>query len=408
MDKPLIILKLDSKTLFLLFVFFHLSAFAFVEERKVDSTQKDVGDLYRSIFKIKEKISNDSSNKVRLGPFYTPAPYPGYAITTGLLVGLANNISFYTHNGADAKISNIFIDNLYTQYGQSLNIVRSNIWLNHEKINLVGDWRIYKFPTNTFGLGIESKNENIDPIDFNHLKFYQILNYTVLKNTSLGIGYHLDYHWAIRETDNVDNHPTELRNYGLTKSSTSSGMSMNFQYDNRLNCNNPSQGAFLNLQLRSNTKSLGSDQNWQSVTIDARKYFMISKKRKDVLAFWSYNWLTTAGTPPYLDLPSSGFDISNNTAREYQEGRYRGRNFLYAEAQYRFKILKSGLLGATFSTSFTTVSSGYSNNITKINPALDIGLRIKINKHSNTNLCLDYGIGLNGGKGFTFNINEMF
>jgi hypothetical protein len=43
-----------------------------------------------------------------------------------------------------------------------------------------------------------------------------------------------------------------------------------------------------------------------------------------------------------------------------------------------------------------------------INPAWGAGLRIKLNKFSGTNLCIDYGVGLNGSRGFFVNLNEVF
>ena len=48
------------------------------------------------------------------------------------------------------------------------------------------------------------------------------------------------------------------------------------------------------------------------------------------------------------------------------------------------------------------------NAFEKINPGAGLGLRIKMNKSSNTNLCIDYGFGAMGSKGFAFNLNEVF
>jgi hypothetical protein len=41
-------------------------------------------------------------------------------------------------------------------------------------------------------------------------------------------------------------------------------------------------------------------------------------------------------------------------------------------------------------------------------PAGGIGLRIKVNKKSATNLAIDYGIGINGSRGFFVNLGESF
>ncbi|NBO50515.1 MAG: hypothetical protein EBU80_12515, partial [Chitinophagia bacterium] len=41
-------------------------------------------------------------------------------------------------------------------------------------------------------------------------------------------------------------------------------------------------------------------------------------------------------------------------------------------------------------------------------PGYGIGLRIKVNKHSDANICIDYGFGKNGSRGFAVNLGEIF
>jgi len=378
-----------------------------LEHREEEKKQMDVGDLLRHITK-KKIIIKDTLEDKRRRLFYTPILYPGYALVTGYLVGLANNISFYTHMGKDAKISNILIENIYTQYKQYINIVRSNIWLKHERFNLQGDWRYYKFPTNTFGLGSKTSLSDRDPVDYSHLRVNEIIMGKIASNIFIGTGINLDYHWNIQETANAGSVPTDMTRYGYNRTSLSSGITLNMQFDNRLNGNNPSNGTYANLQVRNNLKILGSNTNWQSVILDVRHYIPLSRKTHNVLALWTYNWFTLSGTPPYFDLPSSGWDTQNNMAREYVEGRFRGLNLMYAEAEYRFRITKNELLGGVVFSDISTLTEWPTNSFERANVGAGLGLRIKLNKFSRTNLCIDYGIGTSGAKGFSFNINEVF
>jgi hypothetical protein len=48
------------------------------------------------------------------------------------------------------------------------------------------------------------------------------------------------------------------------------------------------------------------------------------------------------------------------------------------------------------------------SELTTIAPGWGGGLRIKLNKESGSNLCIDYGFGLNGSRGFFVNLNEVF
>jgi outer membrane protein assembly factor BamA len=394
-------------------------SFRFLEANNIDNdtikystignNQKDIYDLLRAITKSKKIVKEDSSKKDLLGPFYTIIPYPGYAMVTGFLFGFVSNVSFLTHKGNDAKVSSILMSNIYSQYKQFMNIINSNIWLDNEKINLTGDWRFYKFPTYTYGLGSKTSLSNADAIDYSRVRIYEVVMGNIAKNLFAGIGYNLDYYGNITELyQSPANDPDYDDRYGLTVSSISSGISLNVQYDDRLNSNNPEKGTYVYVQYRDNRTALGSTNNWTSLLIDARHYIQLSKVSGNVLAFWSYDWFTLSGMPPYLDLPATGEDSYNNTARGYIEGRFRGLNLLYAEAEYRFRLLKSGLLGGVLFSNASTVSEFPGNKFERINPGNGIGLRVKMNKSASTNLCIDYGIGTGGSRGFSFNLNEVF
>lgn len=372
----------------------------------ITTEQKDISDVYQSVFKIKSKP--DTITKHGLGPFYTPIIYPGYALVTGGLIGLVNSVSFYTNNRENAKISTIVTDNVYTQYKQSINIIRSNVWLNHDKINLLGDWRIYRFPTNTYGLGSKTTFNDANAVDYSQLRIYEVALRQVSQNILVGIGYNYDRHWNIKETNYSAQHLTDLDNYGFSDKSVSSGVSFNFQFDNRLNSNNPHGGSYANVQIKDNLTFLGSDSNWSSAIFDFRHYINLSKIRRNILAFWTYNVLTLNGKPPYFDLPTTGGDTFNNTARGYAEGRFKGLNLLYFETEYRFDFTKSGILGGILFTNISSLSEQTSGQFQQVNGAYGMGLRIKLNKKADTNFVIDYGIGTGGSKGFSFALNEMF
>ena len=371
--------------------------------------EMDIGDYYRKITKKKSfLLPTDTIFLTSRGPFFTPLIIPGYAMVTGFLGEFTTNISFYTLRNDTAKISSISTTNLYSQYRQIMNIINSNIWTNNNKYNLLGDYRYYIFPTNDFGLGSKTSLADATKIDYSHLRIYEVVLRKITNNFYIGAGYNLDYYWSIKETKDSANVVTGMDMYGFKPTSISSGITANIQYDNRLNCNNPTNGSYANLQFRDNSTIIGSNSNWQSLVLDIRHYFELSKTSQNILALWSYDWLTLNGKPPYLDLPSAGGDAYNNTARGYVEGRFRGLNFLYSEAEFRFKILNNGFLGGTFFANVSSFSDYPSNKFTGVDPGYGVGLRIKMNKKSNVNLAVDYGIGTGGSRGFVFNMSEVF
>lgn len=365
---------------------------------------KDFFDLFKNP-KKNNTGQTDSLTQKGLGPYFAFLPAVGYAIASGYIGGLATCVSFFTDE-SKSKNSSILAGAYYTQNNQYWTIINTNVIVDKGKYNFVGDWRLYKFPTITYGLGSNSLLSEADHISYNYLKLYQVALEEIVPYLYAGIGYHLDFHFNIYEL-NAGTRETEFQQYGLTNQSYSSGVSLNLLYDNRANTINPSKGTYANIQIRQNCTFLGSNQNWNSLLIDAREYVTFPAMSKNVIALWSYNNFTF-GNPPYLDLPSVGWDTYNNTGRGYAQGRFRGKDLVYLESEYRFTLTRNGLLGGVIFANEETLTEWPSNNFGSLMPGYGFGIRLKLNKHSDTNLAIDYGFGKDGSRGFFFNLGEVF
>jgi hypothetical protein len=366
--------------------------------------QEDVIDVLRRVTGKKKLFAQDTAAR-KVGKIYPSLlPAAGYSITTGFTAVLAINASFYTALD-NTNLSVITSDPLYSINKQGIVPLISNIWLKNNKINLLGDYRFYKYPSETYGLGSKSLLKNVDSIDYSYLKVWQAVLFKISHNLYAGPGYALDYHNNITS----DNSESEIEQYsnGATKS-LSSGAIMQIQYDSRENINNPVNAFYVSIKYRDNLTALGSYNNWQSLEFDFRKYIKILPSSPNVLAFWSWDVFTFDGKPPYLDLPSTGWDTYSNTGRGYIQGRFRGSNMIYLEGEDRFRITRNGLLGGVVFVNAETVSKLPSLNKASINPAEGLGLRIKLNRYSDTNLCIDYAFGDDGSRGFFFNVGEVF
>lgn len=367
----------------------------------------DVVDILKLIVGLKKKTVRKKPEKKSTGPFFTGVAYPGYAIATGVAGVAAINISFRTKKNPYGTLS-FFNNNFqYTQKNQVLIQSLSNIYSSDNKWQFPGDIRFFNFPTTTYGIGSSTLPAEGDNIDYVHFRFYRTVFRQVVSNTFLGLGYNLDYRWNIDDYG-AQNGATDFTRYGYKRTSCSSGPSLNFLYDTRDNANRPEEGTYVNFQFVSYLKPLGSTNNWSSMIIDVRKYFPLTRKWYLDLCIWGYAWLTLNGKPPYLDMPSIGWDSYNNTGRGYAAGRFRGRDMLYLETEFRFDILRNGLLGMVVfgnASTFTEYSGKYFG---PIQPGGGAGLRIKFNKHTSSNSCLDYGFGTHGSRGFATNLNEVF
>lgn len=375
----------------------------------LSSNKIDLVDVGRSFLKGHHTTRVDTVQQ-KAGKLHISAlPVAGYTLQTGFAGVLSSNFAFYTSEHSQANLSNVLTSITYSQYKQIIFPIQANIWTKGNKYNIQTDWRYLKYPSLTYGLGGNTSADSGYNIAYGYLRLHQAILRSVTPDLYLGLGFDFDYFWNIREVDPPTSKPTDFERYGLTKAEQAAGISLHVLYDNRRNPINPAKGTYASLTYRPNFTFLGSDNNWQSLLLDLREFLPFPAGTRNVLALWSYDWFTVgSGNPPYLLLPSTGWDAYSNTARGYIQGRYRSRNMLYFESEYRFGLTSNGLLGGVVFANAQSFSEMATSRYTYIEPGYGLGLRISLNKFSRTNLCIDYGWGTHGSGGFFVNLGEVF
>ena len=179
-------------------------------------------------------------------------------------------------------------------------------------------------------------------------------------------------------------------------------------YDGRINSLNPDPSFYANLVLRTNLKALHSDNTYERILLDVRKYLYFPSRSASTLALWVFGAFTVGSDPPYLDLPFTGGDLYEASGRGYIQGRFRGRNFLYQDAEYRFPFTRNRLLGGVLFVNNQLATAPLSQRLGAFAPGFGAGLRLMANKFSRLNIAIDYGFGLHGSQGFFFNFGEFF
>src|SRR5665213_2089573 len=369
--------------------------------------QRDLIDLVYLLLHKNPDLRQDSTGNKNTRLYFTAAPIVEYTIATGFSPGIAANVAFRTSVKKETKTSSIVGAVKYTQKNQFLLPIQSSIWTPGNKFNLLGDWRYLNYPQDTYGFGGYTILNDKYIVSYQLFRLHELILRKIRKNLYLGTGYQLDYHWGITESDVQPGQTTEYEKYGFNNTSTSSGIVLNLLYDSRDNSINPDGGSFYaNMQFNQNFTLLGSNTNWNSVTFDVRKY--IKMPFHTVLAFWFYSVLTLSGNPPYLDLPATGSDAYNNTGRGYEQDRFLGKKMVDFEAEFRFNISRNKLIGGVIFGNAESLSELSNNKLAKILPGFGAGLRINFNKYSRTNVCIDYGVGTKGSRGFAGNLGEVF
>ncbi len=391
------------------FLFILLSLKGWSQESALPrKTDKDAIDIAGSILNAKWLQKRDTVKKKSGRLYFSGAPSIGYSLTSGASAIFVGNGAFFTSEELNQKISMVYLDILYTQKQQFVFRIQNNFWTKSNKFNIVSDWRYYFYPQRTYGLGSESQLESFVEQTYRFIRLHQSVLKSFRSNWYAGVGYAWDHHYNIEQSEGNQQLKNDIGLYGLGTSSTSSGLIFNLLFDDRINSINPWGGAYLNIEYRPNISFLGSDTNWQMLQIDARKYIPIPKHSENILALWSYNWFTFAGDAPYLDLPATAWDVSSNMGRGYIQGRFRSKNLMYLESEYRFKISRSGLFGGVAFVNAQSVTSYPSNQFNSIALGAGAGLRIKFNKYSRANICIDYAFGQGGSQGVFVNLGEVF
>jgi hypothetical protein len=361
--------------------------------------QTDLSDLLKRVLHCK---SNKKADTASSKPSISLAPGIGYTLVSKLVVVIAGNVTFKT--SPQSKISTIVLSSSFTQKKQFTFSAQSSIWSKHNTFNFVSDNRFYKYSQSTFGLGSNSNIANEDPMSYSYVRLYETVLRHVTGNLYLGGGYIIDNHWNIKNSGNFGDYTA----YGAAPHTIATGFTANALLDSRDNAINPHKGSYAAAQYRDNFESLGSTSSWTSLIVDVRKYINLPAGSDNVLALWSYDWLILSGKPGYLDLPSNQWDSFSVTGRGYIQGRFRGAQMVYGEAEYRYKITRNGLLGGVFFVNAESFSAAPGTQLQGIQPAFGPGLRLKLNKTSRTNICIDYGFGRQGSNGLFINVGEIF
>lgn len=353
---------------------------------QVDTVQKDLVDVF--IGKKSKEVNQQyrAGKKVHFSLFPAAVNVPG----GGRAVITAVNAAFYLDDPSTTNLSNVYFipnTNLSSRYGL---YIRTNLWTPANRFNLPGDYRLAHFPQYSWGLGGDSPEWDESLIDSDYVRFYQTLLINIFDAWYTGPGYALDYHYNIEETDYLgEGHLNRYEEDPLSYS-VSSGITFNLVHDSRTNAINPPRGAYLLLMWRWNAEGLGSTYDNNSLYIDGRKYISVSKQRQHILAFRSYYWTVINGHTPYLDLPATNWAPSTGiSSRGFQTGRYRSNAMLYGEAEQRFQLGINGLFGMVAFINVASASEYGTQHFRSWTFGGGAGLRFKLNKYSQSNLCID-------------------
>jgi len=268
--------------------------------------------------------------------------------------------------------------------------------------------------------GLETSSDSLaQPMKFNFARLHQSMGFKVAEGVYLGLGYQFDSYFKIVDErlrlnpgdSLITSHYYYNTLYGFdTKQYYSSGMGLSFMIDKRDNMIQAYKGYFLSLGFRGAYKVFGNKTNASMLNVEWRSFHGVSKRNPaHLFAFWVLGTFTKAGDFPYMILPATAYDQRSRSARGYTQGRYRGSNHVYTEAEYRFPISRcGGVLSGVLFVNGTTASNTLDLQLFEsIKAGYGFGLRVMLDKYSRSNLTIDYGFG-DKSSGFYLAVSETF
>lgn len=384
--------------------------------KDLDAQQIDLVDVMRSVRGKEPKESSSDASSLILVPIIGSNP------ATGFMVGVGGQYAFKMKQST--RYSSLSGSAQVTTKGQILFLLKNNVYSKSDRFYYSGDWRFQIYSQSTYGLGTNSPEggvldyqfslagheTNLDslvqPMSFNLIRIHQSVNFKIKPSFYVGLGYNLDgFSKIVDEKLRLNPGDTLLTShyvysnyYGFNQTNYySSAMAINVVYDSRDNMINPYKGCYASASWRGSMEFLGSDRTGNFYQLEWRSYHGLTKSNpRHLVGLWFMGNFSEEGNFPYLILPATAYDQKGRSGRGYTQGRFRGTNFVYGEAEYRFPISKyGGLFGGVVFVNATTVNNEAQSLalFEAIKPGYGFGFRMMIDKLSRTNLVIDFAFG---------------
>lgn len=324
------------------------------------------------------------------GPFYTPELGVGVGVAA---VGLYRPDEHQHHT----PLSSLSFTGFASSTGafgvgyENYTFLENDSW----RFYLSGD--LSRRPLHYWGEGYRAgrKQHGKQSYDSTKLSGVPRILYQLANHTYAGVGWSFSYEGASslqHKTNGSFYHQDESRHI------FSSGASVLFSYDSRDFVANPSRGQVLNLSWTRYSPAIASDNRFDALDAQYNLYHAINSTN---LLAWEVYSRFTSGHVPWTMQSLLG---DSHHLRGYYEGRYRNRNMLTSQLEWRKKLSwRHGVvawLGAgSMSDKPSEVLDGHWL------PSVGAGYRFEFKK--NMNIRLDYGLGQHSS-GFYFQVGEAF
>ncbi len=320
-------------------------------------------------------------------------PVMAYSPETRFIGGLSAGRYYRLDEHPDSRPSTTTPTFLYTANQQTLIFLPVDLYWQRDTYHATGMLQYMNYPDKFYGLGNDTQEffeEDYTPRAF---VFATTVQKTLLPNLYLGGSYDFATSRMVKTEEGglIDSGVVPGSEGGIV-----SGLGLLADYDTRDNLFYPGRGSFLRAAASFYGSALGSDFDYSFYELDLRQYFTVSGPNLLALQGWAQ---FSTGNPPFQVMPKLSL-------RGYFEGRYRDRNVMVLQAEYRRSIWKR--LGvALFGGAGQVAAEVNDFRTADFWAAYGWGIRFQVGGQERINIRMDFGYGENDS-GTYFMIGEAF
>jgi outer membrane protein assembly factor BamA len=324
-------------------------------------------------------------------------PYLFYTPETKLALGAAAISYFRTSQDTLTKLSKLTLSGYYSTRKQYYAVFRPEFFLKQNAYKLYLDANFGNFYDKFWGIGNDTPD--IETVDYIRMAYGLQLNMQarIYGHTNGGVIFEIS-NSVIR--DKKENPYLLYGDITGSEGGMNSGIGAVFSYDSRDNNFYPGHGGILEFQAIVFEQMFGGDFNFQRYLVNYRQYSTLKKNHIMALQFYA-NF--TSGGVPFYELPALG---GQNTMRGYFLGRYRDKQYVMTQAEYRTIIWwRLGVVGFFGVGDVAPQLSAL--RIDELKYSIGAGIRFVLDAKEKLNVRMDIGFGKDTA-GLYFAIEEAF
>ncbi len=297
----------------------------------------------------------------------------------------------------NARTSSVLAAGAYTLNDQWLINLSPNLYLDGGVYNVKSAVSLLRWPNSFFGVGADISDhaeERFDSTTF-------IIGTTIrrrLFSPHLYMG--VDYEFSRRTIEALGEGSLSAGEVLGSEGAMLSAVGANFAWDSRDNSFAATEGTYLEGSVLAFTQFLGSDFSYVRYRLDGRHYLDLGHRQ--VLALQGM-WESHVGDVPFFKLAKLG---GQNRLRGLFKGRYRDKNMLLVQAEYRtpplwrLRLVGFGGLGEVYGDDSPL-------SVDNVLWSAGAGLRFAVDESEGVNMRADFGWSPEG-TGFYLSVGEAF